>query len=96
MKKAKPIASFALSPDVVEMIIELAELTGWSRSRCVEECIRYAFPEIKKRFLSVKTKREGEAREVEEEKERLREEYWRKVLTGQIRAEEWEPEWWLI
>jgi hypothetical protein len=40
----KPIISFTLSLDVVDLIERLCVLTGWSRSRCVEECVRFAFP----------------------------------------------------
>ena len=94
MTRTRPVVSFALPQDVIEMIAELAEITGWSRSKCVEECVRYAFPEIKKRFTAIKSRREEE--EAVDEEEKLREEYWRKVITGQIKADEWEQLWWAI
>jgi hypothetical protein len=87
--------SLTLSPDVVDMIGELANVTGWTRTRCVEECVRYAYPEIKRRFMAIKDRRE-EGEKGGNEEERLREEYWRRVYLGQIKAGEWEPEWWPV
>jgi hypothetical protein len=89
--------SFSLSRDVAEMIEDFARLTGWSKSRCVEEFVRYAYPELKKRFAAFRERREsGEGAKKEEELERLREEYWRRLYLGQIRREEWEQEWWPV
>jgi hypothetical protein len=93
--KNKAIASFTLSPDVMEMINELADITGWTKTRCVEECVRYAYPELKKRLMALKTKREEEE-EKRDEHEKLREEYWRRLYLGQIRQEDWESAWWSV
>ena len=88
------IMSLSLARDVVEMIEDFARLTGWYKRRCVEELVRYAHPELKKRLVALKAKRAEEEEERGDEEERLREEYWRKVFTGQIKANEWEQEWW--
>jgi hypothetical protein len=84
-KVRKPIISFTLSLDVVDLIERLCVLTGWSRSRCVEECVRFAFPEINRRFAAVKKVDTNKALDDEE----LRNEYWRKVLLGEIKQGEW-------
>ena len=91
----KTTASFTLAPDVVEMIEELASVAGWTKTRCVEECVRYAYPEIKRRLAAAKGGRE-EGEKGAGEEERLREKYWRRVYLGQISADEWESEWWPI
>ena len=90
------IMSLSLAQDVVEMIEDFARLTGWSKSRCVEEFVRYAYPELKKRFMALKAKRGEGEKEREDEEERLREEYWRRLYLGQIRREDWEPAWWPV
>jgi hypothetical protein len=96
-KRNRPVTSFTLPFDVVAMIDELAQLAGWSRTRCVEECVRYAYPALKKRLQGVKARREAEEGEGGgDEEERLREEYWRRVYLGQLRRDEWEPEWWAV
>lgn len=92
----KANVSFTLSPDVVEMISELAGMAGWTKTRCVEECVRYAYPELKKRLMALKARYEGVEEEKVDEREKLREEYWRAVLLGKIRSDEWEPEWWAV
>jgi hypothetical protein len=81
----------------MEMITELANIAGWTKTRCVEECVRYAYPVLKKRFVAFKERRESEEETgKEEEVERLRQEYWRRVYLGQIRQEDWEPAWWPV
>jgi hypothetical protein len=96
-KRRYDTMSFSLSRDVAEMIEDFARLTGWSKSRCVEEFVRYAYPVLKKRFAAFKERREREEEtEREEEVERLRQEYWRRVYLGQIRQEDWEPAWWPV
>jgi hypothetical protein len=80
----------------MEMINELADIAGWTRTRCVEECVRYAYPELKRRLMSLKAKHDGEEEERGDEREKLRGEYWRRVYLGQIRQEDWEPAWWPV
>ena len=90
----KANVSFTLSPDVVEMIAELPDIAGWTRTRCVEECVRYAYPELKKRLMVLKAKYEKEEEEKRDERDKLSEEYWRAVILGKIKSDEWEPAWW--
>jgi hypothetical protein len=85
-----------LAPDVVAMINELADIAGWTKTRCVEECVRYSYPELKKRLMALKTKHEREEEEKRDEREKLNEEYWRAVILGKIRSDEWEPSWWSV
>jgi hypothetical protein len=84
-KVRKPIISFTLSLDVVDLIERLCALTGWSRSRCVEECVRYAFPEINRRFAAAR----GVDTNKDLDEEEMRNTYWRKVFLGEIRRDEW-------
>ena len=84
-KVKKPIISFTLSLDVVDLIERLCVLTGWSRSRCVEECVRFAFPEINRRFAALK--RADTNKPLDEEE--MRNNYWRKVLLGEVKRDEW-------
>jgi len=71
--------------DVADMVEELKELTGWDKSRCVSEGLRIGLPELIKKY-----KKKADKPTTEDE-ERAREEYWRKVILGEIHGDKWVP-----
>jgi hypothetical protein len=84
--------SLTVPRDVLEMLENLSGLSGWNRSRCVEECVRIAYPILIKKMrehnpMSVKKS----DKPTPEDEERAREEYWRKVILGKIHGDKWVP-----
>jgi hypothetical protein len=75
-----------ISPDVSDMIEELEKLTGWNRSRCVDEALRIGLRELIKKYRAMVQKAD---KPTLEDEERAREEYWRKVILGDIHADKW-------
>jgi len=73
--------------DVADMVEELKELTGWDKSRCVSEGLRIGLPELIKKY---KKKKKAD-KPTPEDEERAREEYWRKVILGEIHGDKWVP-----
>jgi hypothetical protein len=84
--------SFTVPRDVLEMLENLSGLSGWNRSRCVEECVRIAYPIlIKKLKESSPINVKKPDKPSPEDEERAREEYWRKVILGKIHGDRWVP-----
>jgi Arc/MetJ-type ribon-helix-helix transcriptional regulator len=79
--------SVTVPRDVADMVEELKELTGWDKSRCVSEALRIGLPELIKKY---KKKKKADKPTTEDE-ERAREEYWRKVILGEIHGDKWVP-----
>jgi hypothetical protein len=80
--------------DVLEMLDELSKVSGWNKARCVEECVRVAYP------ILIKKLRESNPMTVKksdkpspEDEERAREEYWKKVILGNLKDREWVSMW---
>jgi hypothetical protein len=86
VRRNRPNIHVTLPRDVLEMLEELEGLSGWNRSRCIEECVRYAFPEIAKRFkaLKVKAPANKDLEDIYWENE-----YWRRVILGDAKRHEW-------
>jgi hypothetical protein len=86
VKRNRPNVHVTLPRDVLEMLEELSGLSGWGRSRCIEECVRYAFPELVKRFRALKgvggTNKDLDNVGWETE-------YWKKVILGTAKDYEW-------
>jgi hypothetical protein len=78
------VTSLTLSNDVLEMVEELSRLSGWNRSRCVEECVRLAYPNMVKRFKDLRKEVVSNA-----ENAYWGNEYWKKVILGDIHADKW-------
>jgi hypothetical protein len=77
-----------ISPDVSDMVEELEKLTGWNRSRCVDEALRIGLRELIKKYKAMVKKAD---KPTSEDEERAREEYWRKVILGEIHGDKWVP-----
>jgi len=76
--------SCTLSHVAADQIEELMALTGWDRSRCIEECVRAYAPELIRRFRKFYGKTETETGS---EAEELQRRYMWKLITGDIEEE---------
>jgi len=65
------------------LLEELMALTGWDRSRCIEECVRAYAPELIKKFKKIGGTTGGQANKAEN----LSERYLRHLIWGDIEDE---------
>ena len=62
------------------LLEELMVITGWDRSRCIEECVRAYAPELIKKFRKIGGAAGGQDKKVEDLSERyLRHLIWRDI-----------------
>jgi hypothetical protein len=97
INRKRPDTHVSLPKDVWDMLDELGGLAGWGRSRSIEECVRVAYPVIVKRLKETGVKPllgKENKKPTPEDEERAREEYWRKVILGNLKDREWVSEWW--
>ena len=69
----------------MSLVEELMVLTGWDRTRCIEECVRIAAPELIKKFKAVSA-----VSEKVEGYEELSRAYMRRLVFGDLRKGELE------
>jgi predicted DNA-binding protein len=82
--RRKKVVSVSLPDYAYASLEELSMLTGWSKSKIVEMAIVKFVSEMLK-ALKNKSEKEGK----QEDEEKLGEEYWRKVILGDIHADKW-------
>jgi predicted DNA-binding protein len=85
--RRKKVVSVSLPDYAYASLEELSMRTGWSKSKIVEMAIVKFVSEMLKAL-----KREKEGKMSQEDEEKLREEYWRKVYLGEIPAD-WVSVW---
>jgi hypothetical protein len=87
--RRKKVVSVSLPDYAYAFLEELSMLTGWSKNRIVEMAIVKFASEMLK---ALKNKSEKEGKMSQEDEEKLREEYWRRVYLGEIPAD-WVSVW---
>jgi predicted DNA-binding protein len=85
--RRKKVVSVSLPDYAYASLEELSMRTGWSKSKIVEMAIVKFVSEMLK-ALKNKSEKKGK----QEDEEKLREEYWRKVYLGEIPAD-WVSVW---
>jgi metal-responsive CopG/Arc/MetJ family transcriptional regulator len=84
--RRKKVISVSLPEYVYAALEELSMLTGWNRSKIVEMAVTIF---VSEKLKALKDRREGEEKQSKDDEEKLREEWWRKVLLGEIHADKW-------
>jgi hypothetical protein len=86
VRRNRPNVHVTLPRDVLEMLEELSGLSGWGRSRCIEECVRVAYPDMVKRFKAL-----GGRADTNKDLEDVywENEYWKRVILGDSKRHEW-------
>jgi hypothetical protein len=86
VRRNRPNVHVTLPRDVLEMLEELSRLSGWGRSRCIEECVRAAYPDMVRRLRAL---RGGAGANKDLEDAYWENEYWRRVILGDAKGREW-------